>query len=312
MNTLFRKNIRKIGIYIGADHIAVSEGLQSSNTSTTFTDKYYTLEGDSPGLETLLNNKAVMRQMITDVKDSIGSHYVKVNVAIAEPYLTSKVFELNHDPKTQGNISDYLLWRFSNEFFVDIENKQLSYQCLSHRNGKFSILAQLCDKRLLNFIVDTFALNKIPVNAVDSSYSYIHNYLTGIGVPELSSVFVHLGKCWLFVTLDDDCNPVQMKSGWFESRVDAQSDCLDELKGVFGRVERDIYSELRNTGSVITALPVLHVIGSVNIDYEGIAKSSYSGECRVLGDFVNRSDYADYVNGSGEFCVERIAASCQR
>lgn len=309
---MFKRNFSRIGIYLGADYVAVSEAMQNSRTSTTFSEKKYELEGSSPGLETLLNNKDVMRQVISDVKDRIGSRYVKVNVAIAEPYLTSKVFEVSHDPKTQGNITDYLLWRFKNEFYVDVENKQLSYQQMSSDQGRYSILAQLCDKSLLRLLVDTFAVNKIAINSVDSSYSYVHNYLLRVCESALSSLFVHLGKSWIFASLDAEFNPVQIKSGWLESDMYATTDIDNELRNVFGKVERDTYSVLRKTGTVITSLPILHIVGSSNIDYKGIAKSTYSGECRILGDFINRGDYTDYVNGEGEFCVERVVASCQR
>jgi len=310
---LFSKSIGKIGIYLTSDHVTVSEYSKNSRATSMFSDKRYELDGASHGLECLLNNKEIMRNVVADVKGQIGKRYMKVNVALADPYLMTKVIETKHEPKTTGDMSDYLRWRIKNDYFIENNNMALSYQVLGGINDKKTILVQLCDKNLLQFITELFESNLIPLHTIDSSYSYIHNYLYQIGDncrPDL--LFLHFGKSWSVISFDNDFMPQQIKSGWFDCDIKDSELVAKELKNVFRKVEREVYSDLLKMESGARSMPVIHIIGRGGLDYKELCKSSYSGECRILSDFLTRNSYIDYMNKAGEFCVARVAASCRR
>lgn len=308
MTKLLRNNINKIGLLIEPDGIWVCESDNNKADLASYTENKYEFDALCYQISDVEKYGNVLEKIALDVSKKIGKKYFELNVALADPYVTTKVFEVNHNPRTQKNIDEYIRWLLHRDFYINTDEKEVGYQLMGERNGKYIIIVQICDKKFIQTLIGLFANRNIPVTVIGSVYKFINNYI----YDKSDSVspfqlYVH-SKYITFVMQDDASRPVSIKSEWLSRGTNSNiNECGGQIKAIT-KIERGFYQDINNE-RIKNNGALIDVVGSVKDYRDCICKENYLWKCRFFTDFIKRSDYVNFVDESNALSVGRLITS---
>lgn len=227
------------------------------------------------------------------VQHHLGSQYVPVSIALADPWVRQILLGFEDMPRNQGEREALIRWRLSKEWQLDPEHISLSWQYLGEQGGQHTVLAQTIDKEILDSLLRQLRQRKLMLLGIDSIGNYLFKHLQRHD----RVLFIHLQPdYWTLYVTNELGWPIYRRSKW-----QTAPDSEPGIRAFTAQLERSIVSVMPESFNDI-------IIASDNILLQEIAEDIGQRlavrpsflpwvQCNTVGDLQPGDSLAIQVQG---------------